>query len=132
LSQLFNWENEMAESIFPIDEERRLATLRSLNILDDPAEERFDHLTRMAQRVLDVPIVLVSLTNSNRQWFKSNQGLGALETLHNISFVEHAIHSDEAFVIPDSKLDSRFADNPLVTGAPYIRFYAGQPHALPH
>ena len=117
----------MLESNLPIDEERRLATLRGLNILDTPAEERFDRLTRMAQRILGVPIVLVSLLDGDRQWFKSKQGLDVSETPRSISFCGHAIHSDEAFVIPDSKVDSRFADNPLVTGAPYIRFYAGQP-----
>ena len=117
----------MLESTLPIDEERRLATLRLLNILDTPDEERFDRITRIVQRVLDVPIVLVSLLDGNRQWFKSRQGLDALETPRSISFCGHAIHSDEAFVIPDSTLDSRFADNPLVTGAPHIRFYAGHP-----
>ena len=117
----------MLESLLPIDEKRRLATLLRLNILDTPAEERFDRLTRMAQRILDIPIVMVSLMDSNRQWYKSRVGLEASETLRSISFCSHAIHSDEPFVIPDSKLDSRFADNPLVTGVPHIRFYAGQP-----
>ena len=117
----------MLEPTLPIDEELRLATLRGLNILDTPAEERFDRLTRVTQRLLDVPIVLVSLMDSNRQWFKSSQGLGTLEMPRINSFCGHAIHSDEAFVIPDATLDLRFADNPLVIGAPCIRFYAGQP-----
>jgi len=117
----------MLEPTLPKDEEMRLATLRGLNILDSPSEERFDRLTRIAQRILEVPIALVSLVDSNRQWFKSRQGLAAMETPRSISFCGHAIHSDEAFVIPDATLDARFADNPLVIGAPCIRFYAGQP-----
>ena len=117
----------MLESILPIDEDRRLATLRGLNILDTPPEERFDSLTRIAQRCLDAPIVLITLLDSNRQWFKSKQGLDTTETPRSVSFCGHAIHTDKAFVISDSTLDSRFADNPLVMGAPYIRFYAGQP-----
>ena len=117
----------MLEPSRPMDEDARLATLKRLNILDTPFEERFDRLTRIAQRVYDVPIALVSLVDSNRQWFKSRQGLDVTETPRSISFCGHALHSDEAFVIPDSTLDARFADNPLVTGAPCIRFYAGQP-----
>lgn len=117
----------MLEPAIPIDEEARLATLRGLNILDTPPEERFDRITRIAQRVFDTPIALVSLIDSNRQWFKSCQGLDASETPRSISFCGHAILSSEAFVIPDAVLDPRFADNPLVTGAPHIRFYAGQP-----
>ena len=117
----------MLEPTLPMDEEMRLVTLQGLNILDTPDEERFDRLTRIAQRVFDVPIALVSLLDRNRQWFKSRQGLGAMETPRRISFCSHAIHSDEAFVIPDATRDARFADNPLVTGPPHIRFYAGQP-----
>jgi diguanylate cyclase (GGDEF)-like protein/PAS domain S-box-containing protein len=111
----------------PIDEEKRLATLRGLNVLDTPPEERFDRLTRLAQRIFDVPIAVITLVDSNRQWFKSCQGLDATETPRSISFCGHAILGDEVFVIPDAALDPRFADNPLVAGAPHIRFYAGQP-----
>jgi len=111
----------------PLDEAKRLATLRGLSILDTPPEERFDRLTRLAQRVFDVPITVVTLVDSNRQWFKSCQGLDATETPRSISFCGHAILGDEVFVVPDAALDPRFADNPLVTGAPHIRFYAGQP-----
>ena len=117
----------MLESILLIDEERRLATLLGLNILDTPAEERFDSLTRIAQRCFDAPIVLITLLDSNRQWFKSKQGLDTAETPRSISFCDHAIRTDDTFVISDSLLDSRFVGNPLVMGAPYIRFYAGQP-----
>ncbi len=117
----------MLEPAIPEDEEKRLATLRGLNILDTPPEERFDRLTRLAQRIFDVPIAVITLIDSNRQWFKSCQGLDATETPRRISFCGHAIHNDEIFVISDATLDSRFADNPLVAGAPHIRFYAGQP-----
>ena len=111
----------------PRDEEARLRALKSLDVLDTPAEERFDRLTRMAMRMFDVPISLVSLVDGNRQWFKSCMGLEARETPRDISFCGHAILGDEIFYIPDTHKDKRFADNPLVTGEPKIRFYAGCP-----
>ena len=117
----------MLEPAFPSDEADRIAILRGLNILDTPPEERFDRLTRLTQRLLNVPITLISLIDTNRQWFKSCRGLDASETSRSISFCGHAILDDQLFVIPDAILDPRFADNPLVTGAPNIRFYAGQP-----
>lgn len=117
----------MLEPAVPLDEASRLATLRGLNILDTPPEERFDRLTRLARHLIGVPIAVVSLVDSDRQWFKSCQGLDASETPRSISFCGHAILDDQLFIIPDALLDPRFADNPLVTGAPHIRFYAGQP-----
>lgn len=117
----------MLEPAVPLDEANRLATLRSLDVLDTPPEERFDRLTRLAQHIFDVPIALVSLVDSNRQWFKSSRGLAATETPRSISFCGHAILSDQPFIIPDASADPRFADNPLVADAPHIRFYAGQP-----
>jgi diguanylate cyclase (GGDEF)-like protein len=111
----------------PQDEEVRLKTLRSLNILDTPPEERFDRLTRMAKRILGVPFALVSLVDENRQWFKSSVGLSVSETPRDISFCGHAILGNEIFIIPDATKDERFADNPLVLNEPYIRFYAGYP-----
>jgi PAS domain S-box-containing protein len=117
----------MLEPAIPSDEASRIATLRGLNILDTPPEERFDRLTRLAQHMLNVPIAVVSLVDTNRQWFKSCQGLDASETPRNISFCGHAILEEQMLVIPDALLDPRFADNPLVIGAPHIRFYAGQP-----
>jgi len=113
----------------PSDEPGRLAALRALELLDTPAEERFDRITRIAQRLFDVPIALVSLIDQDRQWFKSNQGLAACETSRDISFCGHAIHADDIFVIENTLADPRFADNPLVTAAPDIRFYAGAPLA---
>jgi len=111
----------------PENEAARLRHLRSLRVLDTLPEERFDRLTRLAKRIFGVPIALVSLVDANRQWFKSSQGLDATETPRDISFCGHAILADNIFQIPDARTDERFADNPLVTGAPGIRFYAGRP-----
>lgn len=114
----------------PADENGRLASLRSLGVLDTVPEERFDRITRIAKRLFDVPIALVSLVDEDRQWFKSRQGLEAFETPRDISFCGHAILSAEIFVIPDALEDERFRDNPLVLGPPNIRFYAGRPLTL--
>ena len=117
----------MLEPIKPPDEWSRVAELHNLCLLDTPPEERFDRLTRIAQRLFGVRIVLVSLIDNERQWFKSSQGLNARETPRNISFCGHAILADGAFVVEDASLDPRFADNPLVTAPLGIRFYAGMP-----
>ena len=85
---------------FPQNEATRLETLRSLDILETPQEERFDRLTRMARRLFNVPIALVSLVDENRQWFKSYVGLPVSETPRDISFCGHAILGDNAFIIP--------------------------------
>lgn len=111
----------------PPDEIHRLSALDELQLLDTPPEERFDRLTRLASRTFNVPISLVTLVDRERQWFKSRQGLDAPETARCISFCGHAILSDETFIIENALNDDRFADNPLVTGAPNIRFYAGAP-----
>ncbi len=106
---------------------QRVATLHALGILDTPREERFDRITRLASHFFQVPIVLVSLIDTNRQWFKSCYGLDTTETGRDISFCGHAIVSEQTFVIENALHDPRFADNPLVAGEPHIRFYAGQP-----
>jgi diguanylate cyclase (GGDEF)-like protein len=111
----------------PPDETQRLRALHTLRVLDTPAEERFDQITRMAIRLFNVPIALVSLVDAGRQWFKSRQGLDATETPRNISFCGHAILEDAVLVVEDALADERFADNPLVCSAPNIRFYAGCP-----
>ena len=111
----------------PPDEDARLAELRSLNVLDTIAEERFDRLTRMARRLFGVDVALVSLVDENRQWFKSCAGMELSETPRDISFCGHAILGDGAFVIPDALQDERFCDNPMVAGPPHVRFYAGCP-----
>ena len=111
----------------PANEAPRLQALRVRAMLDTPAEERFDRLTRLAQHLFGVQIALVSLIDADRQWFKSRQGLDVCETARDISFCGHAILASDLFVVPDATLDARFADNPLVLGAPHIRFYAGAP-----
>jgi diguanylate cyclase (GGDEF)-like protein len=116
----------------PQDEQARIETLRSLSILDTPPEERFDHLTRMAKRLFGVSIALVSLVDENRQWFKSSCGLSVRETPRDISFCGHAILGNDPFIIPDTIVDERFADNPLVLSDPHIRFYAGYPLSAPN
>lgn len=113
------------------DESLRLASLSQCKVLDTPPEERFDRLTRIASAAFDVPIALVSLVDENRQWFKSRVGLDATETPREISFCGHAIHSDAILEVRDATADPRFHDNPLVTGAPSIRFYAGAPLRSP-
>ena len=111
----------------PATEDARLDTLMMLNVLDTPAEERFDRLTRLASSTFDVPIALVSLVDKDRQWFKSKVGLDACETSRDISFCGHAVASGEALIVRDATKDLRFADNPLVLEDPKIRFYAGIP-----
>ena len=111
----------------PPDEIQRLAHLHDLGLLDTQAEERFDRITRLAAALLGMPIALVSLVDADRQWFKSTHGLDIKQTPRDISLCGHTILDDAALVIPDTHLDPRFADNPLVTGAPHLRFYAGQP-----
>ena len=115
----------MIKPEIPANEAERLHALRTLNILDTSHEERFDRVTRMAKRMFDVSISLVSLIDEDRQWFKSAQGLEATETPRDISFCGHAINQEGLFIIPNAIEDERFFDNPLVTDAPNIRFYAG-------
>lgn len=117
----------MKKPSIPLDEKSRLNALASLNILDTFHEERFDRLTRMACKLFDVPIAVVTLVDDKRQWFKSCIGLNVTETARDISFCGHAILSDEVLVVSDTEKDVRFADNPLVIGDPHIRFYAGCP-----
>lgn len=121
----------MIKPKMPADELKRMETLRNLKILDTPPEERFDRVTRMAQRVFGTPIALVSIVDENRQWFKSRQGLEATETPREISFCGHAILENKIMVVADASKDERFNDNPLVTEDPNIRFYAGYPIGAP-
>ena len=117
--------------VIPANEDERHASLCQLNILDTDPEEGFDRLTRLAQSYFKVPIALVSLVDSQRQWFKSRQGLDATETPRDISFCGHAILGTDIFCVPDTLEDPRFRDNPLVTSPPSIRFYAGAPLSSP-
>lgn len=122
----------MTPAPIPDNDAQRVAALRELLILDTPPEERFDRVVRFLAEEFDAPIALVSLIDQNRQWFKSAVGLDVCETARDISFCGHAIVRPDIFVIEDALRDPRFADNPLVTGAPHIRFYAGAPLVTPN
>jgi diguanylate cyclase (GGDEF)-like protein len=113
------------------EEPRRIAALHALNILDTEPEERFDRITRLAQRLFGTQMATVSLIDSDRQWFKSRQGLDDPENSRETSFCAHAILTPETTVVPDATQDERFADNPLVLEDPSIRFYAGHPVSAP-
>lgn len=114
----------------PEDEESRLGALKSLGILDTEPEPRFDRITRLAAALFDVPIALISLVDWDRQWCKSCCGLQAGEISRDESFCAHVVHSREIMIVPDTLRDPRFADNPMVTNAPRVRFYAGAPLIL--
>lgn len=122
----------MQEPPRPANEPDRLQALRQLLILDTPPEERFDRLTAFAAQEFDVPTALLSLIDDDRQWFKSRVGVDSCETPRSISFCGHAILQDDIMVVPDVNQDERFIGNPLVTGEPYIQFYAGAPLKLPN
>jgi PAS domain S-box-containing protein len=111
----------------PADEARRLAALRECHWLDTQPEPAFDELTVLVAHLCEAPIALITLVDENRQWFKSKFGLDVSETPRDISFCGHAILQTDLFLVPDAFKDERFADNPLVTGRPNIRFYAGAP-----
>lgn len=117
----------MKKAEIPENEEHRLADLVSYDILDSAPEAAFDDITRIASWISGKPIALVSLIDKDRQWFKSRHGLNAEETPRKVSFCGHAIHGSAIFIVPDAQNDARFLDNPLVTGAPHVRFYAGVP-----
>lgn len=115
----------------PEDEAKRLAELRRYGVLDTPPEERFDGLTRLAAKILNVPVALVSLVDEDRQWFKSNHGLDVSETPREHAFCAHTLSDKKELLIENALDDKRVADNPLVTGEPNIRFYAGIPLTTP-
>lgn len=106
-------------------ETRRLQALHSYHILDTPRDQAFDDLTHLVALLCDVPIALISLVDENRQWFKSEVGLGIQETGRDVSICAHAILQPGLFIVKDTLLDKRFANNPLVTRDPHLRFYAG-------
>ena len=113
------------------DEADRLKALTSYGVLDTTPEGSFDDLASLAARICEAPMAAVSLVDSQRQWFKSEVGLGVRETPRPLSFCAHAMLGDDVMVIPDAMQDDRFIDNDLVTGAPHIRFYAGYPLRTP-
>jgi len=120
----------MQTAPLPSNESERLQALRSLD-LDDQSEERFDRVTRLAAEICKAPIAFVSFIERDRQWFKSRIGLPVVETPRDVSFCAHAILGEDTLVIPDTHKDARFADNPLVTGNPFVRSYMGQPLRAP-
>lgn len=121
----------MIPALIPPDEERRLSALRSYGVLDSPFEKDYDDLCRLAATICGAPMALISFIDRDRQWFKSVIGLDTREISRDLAFCAHAIWQDGVFEVPDATLDERFADNPLVTGSPDIRFYAGQPLRSP-
>ena len=111
----------------PPDEIDRLRELQRLHLLDTPHEAMFDELTRLAADICDVPMASISLVDENRQWFKSRIGIDVDQTAREVSFCSHTILGNELLIVKDALNDARFHDNPLVTGSPNIRFYAGMP-----
>lgn len=117
----------------PADEARRLATLLQYDVLDSPPEEAFDDLALLAAQICQVPTAMVSLIDQDRQWFKARVGMEAPETPRNVAFCAHTIlHADHLLEIRDARADPRFADSPLVTQDPHVRFYAGAPLVAPN
>lgn len=115
----------------PVDELARLATLKKYDILDTEPDIALDAVVQLAAYICQTPIAAISLVDENRQWFKAITGLNAKETPRDVAFCAHAILGNETMVVPDATKDERFCDNPLVTSAPDIRFYAGVPLATP-
>ena len=109
------------------DEADRLAELASYGIMDTPPEPQFDNIVALARALFDTPISTITLVDHDRQWFKARAGVDNSQGAREDSFCSHAMENQGVFVVPDAQLDPRFARNPLVTGAPNIRFYAGAP-----
>jgi PAS domain-containing protein len=121
----------MTPAPLPQNESARLDALQRYEILDTEPEQKFDDLTLLASHICQSPIALISLLDAERQWFKAKVGLTTSETPRSISFCGYAILQDDVMVVPDASADARFADNPLVTGEPNVRFYAGAPLLSP-
>lgn len=115
----------------PENEEERLKSLYMIDLLDTRDDERFERLTRIGKNLFQVPVALISLLDRDRQWLLACQGLNTRQTTRDVSFCGHAILQEGPFIVNDARLDERFHDNPLVTGEPFIRFYAGYPVRLP-
>lgn len=121
----------MIPAPLPANEAERLAALRSYKVLDTDFEKEYDDLCRLAAVICESPIALISFIDRDRQWFKASFGLDVRETARDLAFCAHALEQVKVFEVPDATKDVRFADNPLVTGEPDIRFYAGQPLVTP-
>ncbi|RYY34605.1 MAG: sensor histidine kinase [Sphingobacteriaceae bacterium] len=117
----------MGAATLPANENDRLKELYSTELLDTPHEQEFDDIVKLASNLCNMPISLISLVDTNRQWFKARIGLDVDETNRDISFCSHAILQDDIFEVADASQDDRFSENPLVTEAPSIRYYAGVP-----
>lgn len=115
----------------PPSESRRLAALKSYRILDTSPQRSYDDLTRLAARICNTPVAMISLVDQDRQWFKSRIGMGLRETPRASAFCAHAILGTDLLVVPDALADARFRDNPLVQGDQHVRFYAGAPLLTP-
>ena len=115
----------MQKAPIPDNESDRLAAVHRLAVLDTVPEKRFDDLTKEATERLLVPISTVTIVDSNREWFKSQQGLNKNDGDRAVSFCGHALFAKDMFIVEDALKDPRFADNPMVVGPPFIRFYAG-------
>lgn len=115
----------------PENEEERLKSLYMIDLLDTFDDERFERLTRIGKKLFNVSIALISLLDRDRQWLLACQGLNTRETTRDVSFCGHTIMQEGPLIVNDARLDERFHDNPLVTGEPFIRFYAGYPVHLP-
>src|SRR5438874_4572677 len=123
--------SKLTKAPVPAHEKKRLKVLWQYEVLDTVPEEVFDDLTELAARICEAPIALITLVDEDRQWFKSKVGISLNETSRDISFCGHAITQSELFIVPDATKDQRFAQNPLVTSDPKIRFYAGAPLVTP-
>ncbi|MBQ4859588.1 sensor domain-containing diguanylate cyclase [Pseudoalteromonas sp. MMG007] len=121
----------MIKPTVPVNEEARLRALKDLKILDTDQEERFDRVTRIARRMFNVAISLVTLIDEDRQFFKSKQGIEPRVLPRDTSFCGHTINNNDLLIINDTQTDERFFDNPFVLNDPNIRFYAGYPLVLP-
>lgn len=122
----------MIAPVLPDNEAARLQTLKRLQILDRPCHENFNRVIRVAKQLFSVPIVAISLIDSDRQWFMSSCGLVVPSTSRDISFCGHNILDEEVMIVGDALADARFCDNPLVLGSPYIGFYVGVPIRFDH
>jgi GAF domain-containing protein len=119
------------KALIPANEAERLAVLKEYCILDTDREKSYDDLTALAAQICQVPTTMISLVDKNRQWFKSRLGVARRQTPRDVAFCARAILQPKPFIVRDARKDRRFARNPLVTGKPYIRFYAGFPLANP-